>query len=229
MLVNWQQALTVLLVIVPGFVWQGVRRSILGPVPAERELSVRVLRAISVSGALALFYIAVLGESLIRVVRAPEDTLTEDVRAHAVWAFCLVFVVPTVLGFGEAFWKQRKVHPELEWKERMRSYDPTPTAWDFGFRTTTDDDFVRVLTKSGDWCGGRVGVTGFFTGYPEAREIFLETAYAIDTNGQFGGPVTGSEGVWIDCSDAQLVQRVRNTGPADNGHNGPDSTSEGAN
>lgn len=228
MLMNWQQALTVLLVIVPGFVWQGVRRSILGPMPAERELSVRVLRAVAVSGALALVYIVILGESLTRVLRAPEAPRC-NVRADAAWAFCLVFLIPTVLGFVEAFWKQKKVHPELAWKERLGSYDPTPTAWDFGFRTTTADDFVRVLTKSGDWCGGRVGTTGFFTGYPEGREIFLETAYVIDPSGQFGEPVTGSQGVWIDCSDAQLVQRVSNTGPAGNGHNGSDSTGEGAN
>lgn len=197
-----------LLVIVPGFVYQGVRGRILGPIPAERELSVRLLRAVAMSGALALVYIAVFGSSLTDVLRQPDTALEGNVRLDALIAFGLVFVVPALLGLGEAIWRQGRVHPELKFKERMGPYDPTPTAWDFGFRDSEESDFIRVLTKNGDWCGGRVGKTGFFTGYPETRELFLETAYLMDPQGSFGAAVSGSQGVWIDCSDAQLVQRI---------------------
>lgn len=82
---------------------------------------------------------------------------------------------------------------------------PVPTPY-YSSRMIAPDDFVRVLTKDGGWIGGQVGATGFFTGYPETREVFVETAYALDESGTFGEAVEASAGVWVDCSDAQLVQ-----------------------
>ncbi|MFZ2177481.1 MAG: DUF6338 family protein [Rhodococcus sp. (in: high G+C Gram-positive bacteria)] len=180
---------------------------------------------------LALVYIIVLGGTLTRAVTEPLSSL-EHPRLTALAAGVMVFVVPALVAVVEFAFKVRRVLPDSKWGERFRSYDPTPTAWDYySSRMIAPDDFVRVLTKDGGWIGGQVGATGFFTGYPETREVFLETAYALDESGTFGETVEASAGVWVDCSDAQLVQVLRNPAEvgdsSDNGTNGSNEAGDG--
>jgi hypothetical protein len=40
---GWQQALTVLVIVIPGFVYQVVRSRLSGPTPEDGDLGVRVL------------------------------------------------------------------------------------------------------------------------------------------------------------------------------------------
>lgn len=70
---GWQQALTVLLAVIPGFVYQGVRRSYAGPSPEDRDLGVRLMRALAFSGLIGLIYLALLGTTLRDFVRQPID------------------------------------------------------------------------------------------------------------------------------------------------------------
>ena len=84
-------------------------------------------------------------------------------------------------------------------------YIPTPTAWDFA-SDHTRAGFVRILTKEGGWIGGYAGGGSFFSGYPEAREVFLEEAWMLDDDGVFLAPLGGTAGVWVRCDDVQLVQ-----------------------
>lgn len=63
-----QLALLVLLV-VPGVTYQFIREHRRGPVPGERDLGERVLRAIVASIALDALYAVVAGPALVRPVR----------------------------------------------------------------------------------------------------------------------------------------------------------------
>jgi hypothetical protein len=45
---GWLQALTLLLAVIPGFIYQGTRSQLRGPTPDEREVGVRILRVTAV-------------------------------------------------------------------------------------------------------------------------------------------------------------------------------------
>lgn len=70
------------------------------------------------------------------------------------------------------------------------------------------DGFVRILTKDQVWIGGYASAQKFISAYPEGREIFLDFAYEMTADGEFGEPIPDSEGVWINCADALVVQLI---------------------
>ncbi|MGO9349547.1 MAG: DUF6338 family protein [Mycobacterium sp.] len=93
---GWQQALTVLLVVVPGFVYQGRLARLRGPTPEDRDLlGVRILRALAASAMFGLAYLVVLGPSLTGKVSKPRDYLVAHPRIAAIALAVLVFGVPT--------------------------------------------------------------------------------------------------------------------------------------
>jgi hypothetical protein len=204
---GWQQALTLVLTIIPGFVYQIALTSRRGPTPEERVLGVRILRALAMSAVLAIIYLAVLGSTIIDQATHPLATITSHPVRTAASLFVLIFLIPWALAwlkhFAQTVWVYRS-----KFRARLRTYDPTPTAWDFAF-DHADAGFVRALTKDGHWLGGYFGAKSFATSHPEAREIFIEQAYAIDNDGKFNGPVEGPAQLWIDCTEAQLVQFVK--------------------
>lgn len=212
LLSGWQQALTVLLTVVPGFVYQGARSHFRGPTPDERELGVRILRALALSGIFALVYVGILGSRLTSRISEPGRYL-ESPRWSALWALLLLFVIPFVAAVIIHVWNARKQYPDLRWRELFRIYNPIPTAWDFA-NTRLEPGFVRVLTKEGLWIGGYAGERSFFTGYPENRELYLEVAWSLDNDGVFQFPVPNSVGMWVRCDDAQVVQFIGIEQPA---------------
>ncbi|RAV14660.1 hypothetical protein DQP55_08865 [Mycolicibacterium sp. GF69] len=201
---GWQQALTLFFAVIPGFIYQGTRSALRGPSPNDREIGVRVLRALGVSGFLVLLYIALIGPRLKNVLTQPGFPFANP--QPAAWILLgLIFVVPiTSAVVLDRLQPMRRITNRWA-KAGFSVYDPTPTAWDFA----TDQmqvGFVRVLTKESSWVGGYLGENSFLSGYPESREIFLEQAWLLDEGGAFVEPVNGSLGVWIRCEDALLVQ-----------------------
>jgi hypothetical protein len=201
---GWQQALTIVILVIPGFVYQGVRTRFRGPTPEDRELGVRVLRALAVSALLALVYAVVLGPAVKDWVLHPQKPL-ENIRGVALLVLMLVFVVPTVAAVGLHVRAISKLYPELPLREKFQVYDPTPTAWDYA-SSRVGPGYVRVLTKDGIWMGGYAGPQSFFTSYPESREIFVEQAWVLSDDGEFEAAMDGTAGQWIRCDDAPLVQ-----------------------
>lgn len=203
---GWQQAVTVLLAVVPGFLYQGLRARLRGPTPDDRELGVRVVRALAWSGALALLYVGVLGSTLTDALSRPASSL-EHPRSAAWVAFVLVVVLPATLAVAVHAWTTWRAYPSMSWSERFRVYDPTPTAWDFA-SSRSGPGFVRILTKDGAWVGGYAGADSFLTSYPEPREVYLQEAWQMADDGTFEAPVVGNGtvGVWVRCDDVQLVQ-----------------------
>jgi hypothetical protein len=109
---GWQQALTIVILVIPGFVYQGVRTRFRGPTPQDRELGVRVLRALAVSAFLALIYATALGPFMKDWVFHPQKPL-ENVRGAATLILVLVFVIPTVAAVGLHVRAISKLYPEL--------------------------------------------------------------------------------------------------------------------
>lgn len=222
---GWQQALTLVAVLIPGFVFQGVRRNRIGPSPEDRELTVRFIRALAVSVGFSLVYLLCLGDRLTTRLIHPQDNL-ENLHAVAVGGILLVFVLPALAGHVTAsfttrqrynrtgFWgtvfKRARSDGELTWIKALFSqetdYSPIPTAWDFATQDVEPGSFVRILNADGTWIGGRVTADAFFTGYPEPRDVFIDEAWSIDEQGEFGVALPGPTGQWVRCDDAVLMQ-----------------------
>jgi hypothetical protein len=210
---GWQQALTLLLAVIPGFIYQATRSQLRGPTPEEREIGFRVLRALAVSGFLALLYVGIMGSTLTDAVKRPGFPFKDDPQRTAWVVVALIFVVPIVGAFlvnvASTFEVSERItgrlHKILRIADKVSQYDPTPTAWDFA-SANMREGFVRVLTKDQTWQGGYLGENSYLTGYPEAREIFLQEAWLLGDDGSFIEAIKGTSGVWIRCDDAQLVQ-----------------------
>ncbi len=101
------QVLALVALVIPGLVFAAVRRLLIGPVPEDKELGVRLSRAIAVSAVLDLLYLIVLGPTLIGTyTRTSGGQITVDpaglaagVRGVALWALALLVVVLRFLRF----------------------------------------------------------------------------------------------------------------------------------
>jgi hypothetical protein len=222
---GWQQALTLLLIIIPGFIYQGTRSRLRGPSREEQEVTVRILQALAMSGFLALLYVAVLGGRLTDPVINPKVFTDHDHHDHpsppdprlsAIVLIVLVFVLPIALAWGIQYCATHFVITRWCIKRTGKTfsrYDPTPTAWDFA-ADHMGQGFLRVYTSDNTWVGGRLGEGAYVSGYPEVREIFLDEAWELDEDGVFLQAVPRTAGVWIRCDDVQFVQFL---GPGDVG------------
>lgn len=216
---SWQQAVTLLLIIVPGFIFQGTRSRLRGPSREEQEITVRILQALAMSGFLVLVYVAVLGTRLTGPATHPK-TLTDqnhstptapDPRLTAVLLIVMVFVVPIGLAWCVQYCATHFVISGWCIKRSGKTfsrYDPTPTAWDFA-ADHMDQGFMRVYTSDGTWLGGRLQEDAYVSGFPEVREIFLKEAWELDEDGVFLRPVPATDGIWIRCDDVQFVQFLK--------------------
>lgn len=202
-----QQILLLVLFVMPGVVYQTVRGRLRGPAPDNREATFRVLRAIAVSAALDLAYIAVFTNIIVQAATVPGN-LQQSARQLALLAFGCTILIPVVLASAAHFisvWRQRGFKRSFTdfWQ-----YNATPTAWDwFGNSWTTG--YVRVLTKEGKWVGGRIDANSYVSSHPEPRDIYIGLAYELDKSGNFMDPVSdGRASMWVRCDDVQLVQFI---------------------
>lgn len=219
---GWQQALTLVAVLIPGFVFQGVLRNRVGPSPDDRDLSIRLIRSLAWSIFFLLVYFVVFGVTVTDLILAPEEILSGfDPRLVAILALMLIFVIPFLAGYvyaaGRArmglnergLWGKAKGE-ELKWREALftnkSGYSPIPTAWDYAASRVSPGSFVRVYTADGTWIGGRALTEAYFTSYPEEREVYLEEAWSLDESGAFKHQIANTNGVWIKCDDAAILQ-----------------------
>lgn len=201
------QLVVLLILILPGVVYQFVRTRLRGPVPDDASALTRVLRAIGVSVFLVSMYAVLVGPNLLRLVDDAQSAArvgqVENVRQLGLVALLLLFVVPAVLAYVDYLRRTKLTTDFLN-----LSYNPAyPTAWDFAF-TDRPECFVRVLTEDGRWIGGLLSDKSWLSSFPEPREIFAEIAYTIDDTGTFGAPIPDSGGIFIRCDTVALVEFI---------------------
>lgn len=205
---GWAQALAVVLLMVPGLIYQGVRSRLRGPTPDEVDTTSRVLRAVTVSAGLALLYLLLWPDALLLVRLNTRDALEHLDRATLLRTASAVFGAPVVLAVllhtGTVY---RGGHRGRDFLTNFVTYSPVPTAWDFA-ASNRRACFIRVLTGDNTWIGGYAGENSFVSAFPQQRDLYVEIAYEMDRTGAFIGPVEGSAGMWISCSDAKLLQLV---------------------
>ncbi|HEX6340343.1 DUF6338 family protein [Umezawaea sp.] len=196
------QLVLLVLLVLPGISYQFVRERLRGPVPWERDLGERVLRAVVASIALDAAYLTAAGPALVALVRGrPPGELNgfvQQPRLVGLVGVLLFLVVPAVVASAVS----------LVERERHRStYRRTPTAWDHAFRDR-DPCFVRVRLKDGNWAGGWYGHGSYASSYPHPAELYLESARVMTPDGGFGPRVRGTAGLRLRAEDFDVLEFV---------------------
>ena len=196
-----QLALLVLLVL-PGISYQFVRERLRGPVPGERDLGERVLRAIVASIALDSVYAVVAGPALVGLARGTGsgewNGFVQQPRLVGVVGVLLFLVVPAAAAAAVSLVERRRRHTR---------FLSTPTAWDHAFRDR-EPCFVRVRLKDGNWAGGWYGHRSYASSYPHPAELYLESARVMSRDGAFGARVLGTAGLRLRADDFDVLEFV---------------------
>ncbi|MBS2936853.1 hypothetical protein KDN32_03735 [Nocardioides sp. J2M5] len=209
------QLLVMLVLVIPGFVYQAVRIRIVGRKPGDTDLPTRILRAIVISTMFALIYLAVLGPEITTAAQ-DQAQLAGHPRRFALMSFVAAFVVPTISAIafnrGEIDLKVNRkliLHPiKTIRSEEWTRYDLRPSAWDVAFQGARVG-FVRARMADGTWVAGYYGPNSYASSHPDPQNLFLELAFAVDSTGKIGEPIVGSAGVVIDCRNALVVELLK--------------------
>jgi hypothetical protein len=196
------------LVLLPGITYQFLRERWRGPVPGERDLGERVLRAVTASVVLDAVYAIVAGPALVRLARGGGDWdgALERPRLVGLIALALFVVVPAALAAGASWWQRRRLRA---------SYRTTPTAWDHVFRDR-GSCFVRLRLKDGSWVGGWYGSRSYATSYPQPAELFLESAWRMNPDGSFDRRIGRTGGLLVRAADTDVLELL--SPPTDEGN-----------
>ncbi|PZT70324.1 hypothetical protein DN402_33265 [Streptomyces sp. SW4] len=194
------------LFVLPGVVYQLVRDRWSGPVPGERSLGEKVLRAVLASVVLDAVYAAVAGPWLVEFARGGEGAgwaggIAERPRLAGVLALVLLVAVPALVAAGTARWSRRREPVGL---------DPAPGAWDHMFRTH-GSCFVRLRLRDGTWIGGWFGGNSYAAAYPQEPELFLERAWRMGADGTPLRRIESSLGLYVRIADVDVVELMSTT------------------
>ncbi|MEU2961209.1 DUF6338 family protein [Streptomyces albidoflavus] len=201
------QLALLVLVVLPGAVYQFLRERFRGPVPGERDLGERVLRAVVASVILDSLYVLVAGPQMVRLVRngggAGWDVVAERPRLASLVALALFVLVPAAAAGGVSAWERRRL------RARYRS---TPTAWDHMF-LSHGSCFVRARLTDGTWVGGWYGNASYATSYPQPPELFLESAWRMNQDGSFDSRTDRTAGLHVRADNIDVLELLH---PHDN-------------
>lgn len=197
-----QQIVVLVLFVLPGVSYQFVREWMRGPVPGERDLSERVLRALTASIALDAIYLIAFGPQIVRLIRPTGrpwfSTAVAEPRQAAAISLALLIVIPAAAAWLVGLIERRR-HPSR--------FDPVPTAWDSTFRSR-QPCFVRARLKTGAWVGGWYGTRSRASAYPNQADLYLESAYEMGTDGTFGPRVRSTGGMYLRMDDVDVMEFV---------------------
>lgn len=195
------QLLAVLVLVVPAIVFAAIRRWLRGPVPEDRDFSVRLVQAIAVSVFLDLGYAICFGPTLVTLADKPSARpggphgFATNPREAAWIGSLLLVAIPGLLGLVGQPRVQRVDGLKLGITTLPRKH-PTPTAWDRA-APPIGDCFVRIFTEDGKWVGGEIRSTAYVSTYPEERDIYLSVEWRLDADGAFIEPVKDSLGLYV--------------------------------
>ena len=197
---TFTQAVVLIVLVLPGVTYQFLRERWRGPVPGERDLAERVLRAITASVVLDAVYLIALGPVLTTWLasRRPASPVLQHPRMTALLALCLLVLVPTLTAWMVTRRQQRR---------SASTFLTAPTAWDHAFRDRTSC-FVRARLKDGSWIGGWYGNRSYDTSFPQSPELFLEGARHMEADGNFGQRVARSGGILIRGENVDVIEFV---------------------
>ncbi|WP_328665270.1 DUF6338 family protein [Streptomyces sp. NBC_00322] len=191
-----QQLAVLLVMVLPGGVYQAVRERLRGPRPSEVQVESRVLRAVAASVVLDSLYAVVAGPWLVSLTGGQGFAgVAARSRQAGIAALVLVVAVPAAAAWAEARWRARRK------PSRRRK---APTAWDHLF-SKRSSCFVRIRLKDGSWVAGWYGSSSCAAAFPHDRDIFLQAQYAVLADGRIGPRLDGTGGIYIPKDSIDLL------------------------
>lgn len=198
------QLVFALLFVVPGVTYAAVSRTLRGPSPEDLETGSRFMRALGASIVFDAVYLWLLGRPLLTMStpHAGQSRLShfaEVAPAVGFTALVLLVIIPAMCSL--------LVHLTAPARERwVRAvYNPIPTSWDFALRRQ-QRVFVRALLPGERWVGGWLGSDSYASRFPQSRDLFIQEAWQLGSDGSFVVPQPESSGVWINCAEAAFVE-----------------------
>jgi hypothetical protein len=204
------QLFSVLLLVVPGIVFAGVRRTLVGPSPEDRDFSVRVVRALATSAIFDAIYLIVGGPEVVHILHEKPKTpgalsgFAAYPRQSAAVALALLVAIPALAAalpfarFLRPVASFLRIPPNHLWIRKILAYpnQSTPSAWDYA-ATIRAYQLVSVFTDDGKWVGGWLGADAFLSTYPEPRDIFIDHEWEMAPDGRPVKPIDGSQGIYV--------------------------------
>lgn len=217
------QLALLVLVVLPGITYQFLREHWRGPVPGERNLGERVIRALSASVMLDALYLITVGPYVTHVVRDVgsdgRSYLIREPRLAGLLVLGLFVAAPAAAAAGVTYWQRRK--------PRTVRFRSTPTAWDRVFQER-GSCFVRLRLRDGVWIGGWYGTRSYATSYPHPAELYLESAWLMRPDGTFHRRIGETGGLYVRAVDTDVLEillppaAVPDDGPDRDGTTAPD-------
>lgn len=100
-----------------------------------------------------------------------------------------IFILPIILSCIFYFLRTRKFIQNF-------INHPTAKSWDFFF-SKRECCFIIANLKDGKKLGGRYGINSFSSSFPQAKELYLEQEWIINSKGGFDRAVNESRGIII--------------------------------
>jgi hypothetical protein len=215
------QIVLFVLFVLPGITFTTVRVALVGTKAADFSVPARIFEALFVSVIFDAVYLFIFGDWISHQIRENRNPVTDAPQPVAVLALLMLVVVPALVALliylrirrvpltdqnGRAPLNRRG--KQKHGFRRTSNYRSTPTAWDFKAFTLKTGSFVRVRTESGVYFGGWFSTRSYLSTYPHGRDIYIESQWKIDANGDFQGKMVGTNGVWISLTDKSVVEWI---------------------
>jgi hypothetical protein len=215
----------VVTLLVPGLVYELVRRGLRGFRFDDLTIDARVAQALVVSVVLDAVYLIAVGSHVQEVVSfGGDNVVVEHPATLGVAVLIGALGVPAMLASvryspyrlrsrpstSAESNARRRLHATALEKlplhlERKVFYTGVPTAWDWG-ATNPAQRMVRVRLPDGRYVGGLFGPGSYVSTYPEPRDLYLSHQYHFKEDGSFGAPALKAAGLWLRISDDHIVE-----------------------
>lgn len=215
------QIVLFLLFVLPGITFTTVRVALVGTRAVDYSVPARILEALFVSVIFDAVYLFIYGDWIGQLIRDGSNPVSDAPRPVALVALLMLVIVPALVAVGLFLGIRRVpvtgpdgrvlVTSRGKPKRRLRrtsNYRSTPTAWDFKAFSLKAGSFVRVRTESGVYIGGWFSTRSYVSTYPHGRDMFIESQWKIDENGDFQGKIIGTNGVWVALTDRAVVEWI---------------------
>lgn len=142
---------------------------------------------------------------------------SSNVVMQTIWFILGIFIVPIIWPFI------LKMILNINWISNL-IINPVPKGWDKIF-SSGERFFVIIHMKDGKRIGGFYGENSYVSSYPEAQDIYIESAWKLkkkdsdnstdDSNndnvkeeciGSFECEIEGSRGLWISKDDFTFIE-----------------------
>lgn len=184
----------VALVLSPGYLFTQVARRIIAHVPESSD--VRFLLTIITYGTAIHAVAYPFGTNTI-VDHYLDGRLRSYASDAVQWATFICLVLPVGLGIIAG---GLTLLPPVDWvldKVGMGYIDRMPSAWDYVTRLH-QGSWVRIHLKDDKGIiGGQFGRHSLASLDPRRPDIYLQSAWRVDADGNFGDPIPDTRGVWV--------------------------------